>query len=109
MRTANWKRVSGGYWVSRDGDVFSNRYRKVKRLKQVKLKSGYMQVCLHRDGKQTMHYVHHLVAQAFIGERPSGMDIDHKDGNKANNAASNLHYVTRRENMRRYFARKRIA
>lgn len=40
-----------------------------------------------------------LVAEAFIGPRPSGKEINHIDGDHRNNAAGNLEYVTRRENM----------
>ena len=40
-----------------------------------------------------------LVAQNFIGERPKGLQINHNDGNKLNNYASNLEYVTAKENV----------
>ncbi len=42
--------------------------------------------------------VHSLIAETFLGPRPTGYDIRHIDGNKANNAASNLAYGTRIEN-----------
>ena len=44
-------------------------------------------------------YIHKLVAEYFIGERPEGYEIDHIDGNYLNNRADNLRYVTRRENL----------
>lgn len=45
------------------------------------------------------HYsVHRLVAQAFI-DKPKGKEfVNHKDGNPQNNAASNLEWVTAKEN-----------
>lgn len=49
---------------------------------------------------QTTHLVHVLVCSAFHGERPSGMDVAHGDGNHQNNAASNLRWATRSDNMR---------
>jgi hypothetical protein len=44
-------------------------------------------------------YVHHLVAEAFIGPRPAGRDIAHWDNDGHNNAVSNLRYATYVENM----------
>lgn len=46
-------------------------------------------------------YCHILVAIAWIGPRPKGFELDHKDGNIRNCAVSNLEYVTPDENRRR--------
>ena len=43
--------------------------------------------------------VHRLVALAFLGPRPEGMDICHNDGNPTNNQADNLRYDTRTNNI----------
>jgi len=40
-----------------------------------------------------------LVAGAFLGLRPSGHEINHKSGDKLDNSASNLEYVTQAANM----------
>lgn len=42
--------------------------------------------------------VHLLVAEAFLGPRPLGMECSHEDGDSTNNAASNLAWRTRSEN-----------
>lgn len=42
--------------------------------------------------------VHQLVARAFIGACPPGHEVNHKDGDKTNNRADNLEYVTNAEN-----------
>lgn len=48
-------------------------------------------------GRRTRR-VHELVALAFLGPRPSGMEICHGDGDYFNNAASNLRYDTQSGN-----------
>jgi hypothetical protein len=53
---------------------------------------------------------HHLAFKCMLGdplwEPPAGYEIDHVDGNKLNNAWTNLELVTRQENIRRYHASK---
>lgn len=44
-------------------------------------------------------YVHSLVAAAFLGPRPEGYEVNHKDGDKTNNCVANLEYVTQSENI----------
>lgn len=55
---------------------------------------GYYVVVLYRDATAKVHLVHCLVAAAFIGPRPEGMQCCHNDGNKANNCLGNLRYDT---------------
>ena len=58
---------------------------------------GYLQVSLGRNKKR---YIHDLVAKAFIGPKPDGLQVCHNDGDRSNNRASNLRYDTRSENQR---------
>lgn len=61
--------------------------------------AGYLQVRLgDRDGHARSVLVHRLVAQAFVGPMPSGTEVNHKNGDKRDNTASNLEYMTRSEN-----------
>ena len=60
--------------------------------------SGYPFVNLRAQGKHRIRYVHSLVAEAFIGTRPEGMEVCHYDGNKTNNHVDNLRYGTSRDN-----------
>lgn len=66
-------------------------------------RNGYPKVAVHVAGKRKWIPVHRLIAVTFLGPRPPGLQIDHIDGDKTNNAASNLEYVTGSENMRRAF------
>jgi hypothetical protein len=61
---------------------------------------GYRQVLLQIRGRATGYKIHTMVAIAFIGPRPKGMEVCHKDGNKLNNNRSNLKYDTHRNNTR---------
>ena len=60
--------------------------------------NNYLCVSLLKDKKREQAYIAHLVAAAFIGPRPGGLTIDHKDGDKKNNCAWNLRYITQWEN-----------
>jgi hypothetical protein len=64
-----------------------------------KHKGGYVAVQLWKNGKMIRPLIHRVVAAAFIGEIPGNHQVNHKDGDKKNNAHSNLEYVTRSENM----------
>ncbi len=61
-------------------------------------KRGYPKVSLCKDGRQSTHEVHRLVAAAFIGMSPEGQEVRHKDGDTLNPRARNLEYGTRSEN-----------
>ena len=60
---------------------------------------GYLIVGLCDGEKRVNRYVHRLVAEAFIGSI-DGLEVDHIDDDKANNAASNLRVCTRKQNVR---------
>lgn len=97
-----WRPVPGfpGYLVSDQGRVTSKRYGPSRILRPALTRSGYEYVSLWReaDGKQRTIRVHAAVAAAFHGPRPEGLATRHLDGNKLNNAASNLQYGTLSEN-----------
>ena len=62
---------------------------------------GYLQFGMYvtSNRRQTMK-VHRAVALAFLGPRPPGAQVNHKSGDKLDNAVGNLEYVTCRENIR---------
>lgn len=96
-----------GYRVGNDGSVWScienhGLVRTIgtswRPLKIVTCGTHYPQVTLCRGGKRHVWAVHRLVLTTFVGES-DGQEARHLDGNKYNNALSNLCWGTRRENM----------
>lgn len=62
--------------------------------------NGYYRVCLSRDNRVRRLLVHRLVAMAFV-ENPDDLPvIDHIDGDRHNNDASNLRWCTQGDNLR---------
>lgn len=59
----------------------------------------YLKINFCIDGMSFTRLVHKLVADAFLGHHADGSHVNHKDGIKTNNRASNLEFVTRKENM----------
>lgn len=76
---------------------------RVKNLKTHKLlkgdinSAGYYRVILHSPVKKRF-FIHRLVAKHFVKGFNIDLVVNHKDGNKLNNAAYNLEWVTRSEN-----------
>jgi hypothetical protein len=61
--------------------------------------SGYPLVSFTAPGrKREYHFVHALVARAFIGPRPDGLDVCHGNGVRSDNRLENLRYDTRQAN-----------
>lgn len=98
------------YYITDTGDVYSrvvekhnNPTGRIKRIKVMKNKWGYMQVGLRRDNRYYSKTVHRLVAQAFILNPENKAQVNHIDGDKTNNCVGNLEWVTASENTQHKF------
>ena len=61
-------------------------------------RNGYKRTTLSKDGKKRNHLVHHLVLEAHIGPKPSGMECRHLNGDPGDNRLENLQWGTSSEN-----------
>lgn len=108
-----WKDIEGynqAYKISNKGRVLSvsrtvrenSIHGKVKTkemiLSQREDQKGYMRVYLNDNGRTKFVSVHRLVAIAFIENPENKPQVNHIDGNKKNNNATNLEWCTNSEN-----------
>ena len=97
------------YFISDTGVVYSKkvspRYNPHGEMRVVRPRihpSGYLYTGMFvGKGKTKVRLwrrVHRLVAEAFIGKIPQGMDVDHISGDRHDNNVKNLRIVTHSEN-----------
>lgn len=87
-----------GYMISDDGRIF----RDGREVTQHPNGRGYNFVFLYKDGERKNARVHRLVAENFIPNDCRLPVVNHKNGNKLDNRAENLEWVTHKENTRQY-------
>lgn len=109
-----WKDIKDwkDYQVSNLGNVKRLNYRKTgkeKKIKQQKLKYGYLYITLNQNGKRKTFRVHRLVAQAFIPNPNNLPQVNHKDEDKTNNVVENLEWCDARHNSNYGTRNKRIS
>ena len=63
-------------------------------LKPGKTRDGYLEVELYNAAVPCSRYIHRLVVEAFIGEIPKGLEVNHISGQKTDNSIENLEVVT---------------
>lgn len=103
------KRFNGDYEVSDCGDVRSTHrvikkrdgtvYTRISKELSPANRKGYLVYGISYNWKMSSHLAHRLVAEEFLPNPDNKKEVNHKDGNKANNNVLNLEWVTRRENL----------
>jgi len=92
------KKIDNGYMVDENGNVFNPRGKKLKPfIHSKRTKIGYLQVDLQWRPK-IRKFVHRLVAENFVPGYFQGAVVDHIDRNPNNNKATNLRWVTQKQN-----------
>jgi hypothetical protein len=66
--------------------------------------TGYPRVNLRGYEGSKKHFIHRLVAEAFIPNPENKREVNHKDGDKANNQVTNLEWCTPSENMKHAYS-----
>lgn len=106
-----WKDIdgySGYYQISNFGRVkslsrlvlngFRNRTTTMKIRKPKFDRGGYTEVCIKFNNKSIQFRIHRLVALHFIDNPKNKSEVNHIDGNRLNNDATNLEWTSKREN-----------
>lgn len=95
-----WKKITffkNDYYVSNKG-----RIKGTKILKPSFARRGYEKITLSGGTtKRKSITIHRLVAETFIGPRPKGFHINHKNANKSDNSVENLEYIHPKEHQKR--------
>jgi hypothetical protein len=85
-----------GYTILPEGVILSKRKQPMRFSVNHK---GYARIGLMLKGKQRFFYLHVIIATKFCKKLPHHTQVNHKDGNKLNNAKDNLEWCTASENI----------
>lgn len=85
--------AEGVYRVCKNGNMY-----KGSTAVGYKSNTGYIATAVKIKGRVHHIQLHRLVYLVHVGRIPTGLVINHKDGNKQNNAVSNLEAVSESEN-----------
>lgn len=90
----DWSNKIPGYMINKNGIIVNIITMNILKGSQ---RNGYLRILDNQTGKYLS--IHRLVWEAFNGPIPEDMVIDHIDGNRSNNALSNLRLVSQSDNM----------
>lgn len=105
-KNETWKPIKedARYFVSDQGNVYSTITNKMLSQKVRSNTCPYYYVSFRKNGKLKHKNVHRLVAEAFVENPHKKPCVNHIDGNKLNNRAENLEWVTDAENQQHAFS-----
>lgn len=101
MREIKFRAWDKKYEVGSDGSVWSLDYNhtgKRQHLHTYLDQDGYPYVFLN-TGKRVKKMVHRLVAELFLYRPSDKHQVNHKNGDRADNRLENLEWVTHQENV----------
>lgn len=80
------------YDITFEGSVINKHNGHI--LKPQPNNKGYLRIMVNKKS----YFVHRLVAQKYVPNPNNNPQVNHKDGNKLNNNANNLEWVTNQQN-----------
>lgn len=89
--------TGGRYAADADGNIYSRLRDRWRKLRPFRDSRGRMKVTLSGSRGNTM--VHRIIAETFLGPRPTGAVVRHLNGDIEDNRAANLAYGTQQENV----------
>lgn len=98
-----------GYYATYDGKIISRKNKILKQFRRNKQsRCPYLSISVwdKNSGFARPFFVHRLVAYQYCNltvKNLSGLVVNHIDGNPYNNNASNLEWVTQKENILKYY------
>lgn len=93
-----WEYEGIVYKVSDDGKIYGP---KVGELKQRLNSDGYLEVTVGgMYGRRIRERTHIIIAKVFVDGYKPGLEVNHKNFIRTDNRASNLEWVTHRENVK---------
>lgn len=75
-------------------------YKGIHILSPTKMSNGYLSVMLSKCGIRKRMLVHRIVGEVFLANKQNKPQINHIDGNRANNKVTNLEWCTASENIK---------
>lgn len=98
-----WKKLkqSKNYSINENGDVRNDVTGYIKKP-YINKTNGYVMVDLYENNRPTKVTIHRLLAESFIPNSDNKPCVDHIDGNRQNNALSNLRWATYSDNNSRF-------
>ncbi len=107
-----WKNIpkfNNEYQISNQGRIKSvhaiilrsngTTHTRVSKVLKPSIDHGYLKGAVCVNKRMIPYKIHRLVAEAFVDGYGLTKEVNHIDGNKLNNNASNLEWVSRSENM----------
>lgn len=91
------KQIFEKYYITEEGNIY-NQYK--KKLSPCDNGKGYLLVNITYNNVVKSYSIHRLVAISFIDNPENKPEVNHRDGNRANNNVNNLEWVTRSENIK---------
>ena len=98
------------YSINKKGEIRNDKSMRIlKQFYNKKRKNAYKVVKLYENNVGKTIAVHRLMAETYKGHSNSetGLVIDHDNDNKFDNSFENLNIVTQRDNVRKYYSKKK--